>query len=279
WTGNDLACAPRLLATAIRQEHAFECGAHERSGIEPGERSDRMSAAMNSPIAPTAPEPHRHFLDELLATFAAHAERPALIFRDRSIPYADLDRRARRCAAWFQRLGVEPGDRVALITGGKLPFLAAHLGAIYAGAVSLPLNPRFTRDELSFFLADSEARVAVVADEPKSVIESLLPELPALRALLADSAAMEIPEAHFATPSIGAEAPCLILYSSGTTGRPKGVVHSHKNLASSLHALRDFWRFSPEDVTVNALPFFHIHGLSFASHLSLLTGGCMQIEE
>jgi malonyl-CoA/methylmalonyl-CoA synthetase len=90
---------------------------------------------------------------------------------------------------------------------------------------------------------------------------------------------MEIPDAHFEIPSIAADAPCLILYSSGTTGRPKGVVHSHKNLAASLHALRDCWRFSPDDVTVNALPLFHIHGLSFASHLSLLTGGCMLIEE
>jgi malonyl-CoA/methylmalonyl-CoA synthetase len=234
---------------------------------------------MNSPAAPAPLETHRHFVDELRATFAARAERPALMFRDRSISFSDLDRRARRCAAWFQRLGVEPGDRVALITAEKLPFLAAHLGAIYAGAVSLPLNPRFTRDELSYFLADSEARVAVVADEPKSVIESLRPALPALRALLDDSAAMEIPDAHFETPSIAANAPCLILYSSGTTGRPKGVVHSHKNLAASLHALRDFWRFSPDDVTVNALPLFHIHGLSFASHLSLLTGGCMLIEE
>ena len=183
------------------------------------------------------------------------------------------------CAAWLQGLGVEQGDRVALVTGEKLPFLVAHLGAIYAGGVSLPLNPRFTRDELRFFLADSEARVAVAGEEQMTVIESLRPELPALRSVVADSAAWEAPEGHDRSPSIDAVAPCLILYSSGTTGRPKGVVHSHANLAASLHALRDFWRFTPDDVTVNALPLFHIHGLSFATQLSLLTGGCMVIEE
>ena len=134
---------------------------------------------------------------------------------------------------------MEPGDRVALVTGEKLPFLAAHLGAIYAGGVSLPLNPRFTRDELRYFLADSEARVAVVGAEQRPVIESLRPELPALLAVVDDDAAWEAPEGHDRNPSIDADAPCLILYSSGTTGRPKGVVHTHANLAASLHALRD----------------------------------------
>jgi malonyl-CoA/methylmalonyl-CoA synthetase len=234
---------------------------------------------MSSHGAAAAPESGGHFLDELRATFAARAERPALVVRDQVFSFSELDRRARRCAAWYQGLGVEPGDRVALITGEKLPFLAAHLGAIYAGGVALPLNPRFTRDELRYFLADSEARVAVSGAEQKTVVESLRSDLPELRAVVDDSAFWEAPEGHDCIPSVDAAAPCLILYSSGTTGRPKGVVHSHANLAASLHGLRDFWRFTPDDVTVNALPLFHIHGLSFATHLSLLTGGCMLIEE
>jgi malonyl-CoA/methylmalonyl-CoA synthetase len=234
---------------------------------------------MSSPGASLPSGPNCHFLEELRATFAARAERPALVMRDHAYSYSELDRRARRCAAWLQGLGVEPGDRVALVTGEKLPFLVAYLGAIYAGGVSLPLNPRFTRDELRYFLADSEARIAVVGDEQETVIESLRPDLPALQAVVDDSAAWEAPEGHDRIPSIDASAPCLILYSSGTTGRPKGVVHSHKNLAASLHALRDFWRFTPDDVTVNVLPLFHIHGLSFATQLSLLTGSCMVIEE
>jgi malonyl-CoA/methylmalonyl-CoA synthetase len=234
---------------------------------------------VESPRAPVPQEPNRHFLDELRATFAARANQPALVVRDHTFFYSEIDRRARQCAAWLQRLGVEPGDRVALLTGEKLPFLVAHLGAIYAGAVSLPLNPRFTRDELRYFLTDSEARVAVVVSAQRTVVESLRSDLPALLALVDDDAAWNAPEGHDHIPSVAADAPCLILYSSGTTGRPKGVVHSHRNLAASLHALQDFWRYTAEDVTVNVLPLFHIHGLSFATHLSLLTGGCMVIDE
>ena len=70
-----------------------------------------------------------------------------------------------------------------------------------------------------------------------------------------------------------------MLYSSGTTGQPKGVVHTQANLASSLRALQECWRISPDDVVVNVLPLFHIHGLSFATHLSLFAGACLRIEE
>ena len=77
----------------------------------------------------------------------------------------------------------------------------------------------------------------------------------------------------FREPRLAPGDPCLILYSSGTTGWPKGVVHTHANVASSLRALAHCWRMTPDDVVVNVLPLFHIHGLSFATHLTLLSGG------
>jgi malonyl-CoA/methylmalonyl-CoA synthetase len=179
----------------------------------------------------------------------------------------------------MRRLGLEPGDRVAIVTPDKLPFLAAHLGALYASAVSLPLNPRSTADELKYFLQDSGTRVVVAGQDEWPVIESLKPVLPELRALMADREAWDAPEGEPPEPAVGRDDPCLMLYSSGTTGRPKGVVHTNANLASSLRALGSCWRFTPDDVLVNVLPLFHIHGLSFATHLSLLTGCVMRIED
>jgi malonyl-CoA/methylmalonyl-CoA synthetase len=220
-----------------------------------------------------------HFLAELRATFAAHASRPAILYKDASWTYADLDAKARRCAGQLRQLGVEPGDRVAVMTSEKLPFLAAHLGTLYAGAISLPLNPRFTADELRYFLQDSGARAVVAGNVERPVIDALRPELPELRAVLPDAEAWDAPETHFSEPVIDRDAPCLMLYSSGTTGRPKGVLHNHANLASSLRALRVAWQFTPDDVLVNVLPLFHIHGLSFATHLSLLTGCRMHVED
>ena len=150
---------------------------------------------------------HGHFLEELRATAAERAGRPALIHRDHSYSYGELDRRARSVAAWLQGLGVQKGDRVVLATPEKLPFLAAHLGTLYAGGISLPLNPRCTRDELHYFLADSHALVAVVGREQRPVVEGLQPELAGLRAVVADAAAWEAAEGSAQEPAIAADDP------------------------------------------------------------------------
>ncbi len=229
-------------------------------------------------LAPEIPSGRRdHFLEELRATFADRSGKAALVHRESTYSYGDLNRQAERCAGWLQALGVEPESCVVVASAEKRPFLAAHLGAIFAGAISLPLNPRFTRDELRYFLADSAARVAVVGPDLRALVEELKPELPDLRAIVDAETAWEPPEHTYRAPTVSADDPCLMLYSSGTTGRPKGVVHTHANLAASLHALGDCWRFTPDDITTNVLPLFHIHGLSFATHLSLLTGGCMRM--
>jgi malonyl-CoA/methylmalonyl-CoA synthetase len=191
--------------------------------------------------------------------------------------YSDLDAEARRWAGRLQQRGVEPGDRVALFTADKLPFLLAHLGVFYAGAVPLPLNPRFTREEMRFFLTDSEARMVVVGAEQRPLIESLAAELLGPPVVQPDSD--DSGTGPFREPAVSADDPCLTLYSSGTTGWPKGVVHTHAGAAGSLRALQDYWQMSGDDVVVNALPLFHIHGLAFATHLTWLSGGCLRVED
>lgn len=220
-----------------------------------------------------------HFLNDLRATFARHGARPALVYCGRTWTYGELDAAVRACAAWLQVLGVEAGDRVALFTGEKLPFLVGHLGAMYAGGVPLPLNPRFTREEMRYFLSDSGARVVITGEEQRLMLAELGPELPEPPISAADSAVLDPPRATWHESSPAAGEACLILYSSGTTGWPKGVVHTHANVGSSLAALAACWRMSPDDRVVNVLPLFHIHGLAFATHLTWLSGGCLLVED
>ena len=110
-----------------------------------------------------------HFLNDLRASLGRHAARPALVYRGRTWRYGELDKAARGCAGWLQGLGVAAGERVAMFTAGKLPFLVGHLGVMFAGGVPLPLNPRFTREEMRYFLSDSGARV-VIAGEPSATV-------------------------------------------------------------------------------------------------------------
>ena len=236
-----------------------------------------------APDAPVDAGRRDHFLPALRTTFARQADRPAIVFGNQgaSLTFGALDALSCRGAAWLQGQGVAVGDRVALVTAEKRAFLAAHLAALYAGAVALPLNPRFTRDELRYFLADSGAVVAVVGAAQRPIVESLRNDLPGLRAIVSDDEALApaASAAPYRDPGAAADSPCLMLYSSGTTGQPKGVVHTQANLASSLRALQECWRITPDDVVVNVLPLFHIHGLSFATHLSLFAGACLRIEE
>jgi malonyl-CoA/methylmalonyl-CoA synthetase len=219
-----------------------------------------------------------HFVSELLAVCVSSGGRPALRYRGRTIRYGDLERSIQGGAALLQRAGMQPGDRVAVLAEEKLPFLVSHLSILAGGGVSLPLNPRFTSEELRYFLKDSGARLAVAGAGERAAVERLRPELPALAEVLAAEAIGQTD----ATPrpvSPRAEDPCLILYSSGTTGWPKGIVHTNANVAASLRALQQCWRVTAEDAIVNVLPLFHIHGLSFATHLSLLSGSCLILED
>jgi malonyl-CoA/methylmalonyl-CoA synthetase len=220
-----------------------------------------------------------HFLDELRATFAARASDPAVVHPGGAFNHGGLEQAARRVAALLQQRGLEKGDRVVLCTSAKVPFLLAQLGVLYAGGVCLPLNPRFTRDELRHFLTDSGACLAVAARGERPLLESLRQEVPTLREVLTEQAVVQAPEAPWREPDVRPDDACLLIYSSGTTGWPKGVVHSHANLAASLRALAECWRFTPDDVVVNVLPLFHIHGLSFATLMPLLTGACVRLED
>src|SRR5438552_4051774 len=131
---------------------------------------------------------------------------------------------------------------------------------------------------MRYFLSDSQARFVLWEIEHRW-LEELRAELPQPPVFLRDEAAIDPPAAPWIETRIDADDRCLILYSSGTTGWPKGVVHTHANVASSLAALAECWRMTADDVVINALPLFHIHGLAFATHLTWLTGGCLVVED
>jgi malonyl-CoA/methylmalonyl-CoA synthetase len=220
-----------------------------------------------------------HFLELLLSTMDRHMARPALVHRGGTWTYQQLDWQVRSCAGWLQAKGVQPGDCIALCTSEKLPFLIAHLATLHAGAVSLPLNPRFTREELRYFLKDSGARGVIACEEQAPVLRELAADLSELEEVLPDAEVCQAHRVGFSPPAVHRDDPCLIIYSSGTTGWPKGVVHTQVSMASGLSALKKCWRMTADDRVVNALPLFHVHGLCFATHLSLISGACTVIED
>mgnify|MGYP005844118911 CR=1 FL=1 len=191
----------------------------------------------------------------------------------------ELDQRSGQIASALVALGVVPGDRVAAQVEKSPEALALYLASLRCGAVFLPLNPAYRQGELGPMLADAAPRVVVADPERAALLAGLAPDAavvtldPHGRGSLADeaqAAAVLPPLARAPTD------PAALLYTSGTTGRPKGAVLTHGNLLSNARVLVEAWGFTARDVLVHALPIFHVHGLFVACHTALLAGAEMR---
>jgi malonyl-CoA/methylmalonyl-CoA synthetase len=204
----------------------------------------------------------------------------------RNYTYRDVDEVSGRFANALADLGVKPGDRVAVQVEKSIEALMLYLGAVRAGAVFLPLNTAYTPAEVEYFLSDAEPRVFVcgpskaealrpVAEKTGARLETLgvWTSLGVSAGTLADRALAAATE--FETVDRGPDDLAAILYTSGTTGRSKGAMLSHDNLASNAKTLVETWRFTRDDVLIHALPIFHLHGLFTATNTILAAGASM----
>jgi malonyl-CoA/methylmalonyl-CoA synthetase len=197
------------------------------------------------------------------------------------ISYGDLVAWAGQMANVLVARGVKPGDRVAAQTEKSVPGLVLYLATVRAGAVYLPLNTAYTLNELDYFITDAEPSLIVCDPSKKDGIEAIAAKVGAKvetlgadgKGSLTDAAEKEKPD--FATIARGNDDLAAILYTSGTTGRSKGAMLSHDNLASNSLSLVDYWRFTKDDVLIHALPIYHTHGLFVASNVTLFARAAM----
>ncbi len=191
------------------------------------------------------------------------------------VTFGGLFAGAERMAAALVTQGVQSGDRVAVQVEKTIEAIQLYLGTVMAGGVFLPLNTAYTTSEVAYFLGDATPRV-VVCDPAKA--EEIVPIAEGAAVLTLDGAGqgsltdLADGQTGFEPVARGADDLAAILYTSGTTGRSKGAMLSHDNLLSNSETLRDYWRFTKEDVLIHALPIFHTHGLFVATNVALLSG-------
>lgn len=218
------------------------------------------------------------------ALFAPLAQRPGPFLHlpdGSSVGGTDFLALVARQAHALRAAGLAPGDRIAVQVAKTPESLAAYGAAVALGAVFLPLNTAYTADEVDYFLGNATPAVflcdAARADALAPVAARHGARLLTLNAdgsgSLTDAAAAQ-PD-HITPADRGPDDLAAILYTSGTTGRSKGAMLTHRNLLSNAQVLADLWRFTGDDVLLHALPIFHTHGLFVASNIALLTGGQM----
>ena len=216
----------------------------------------------------------------LQAGFPADRQGTAIELPDgRRHSYADLEAASGRLARLLRDLGVAPGERVAVQVEKSAEALFLYLACLRAGAIYLPLNTAYTPAEIAYFLGDAEPRVFVCPPAAEAALRDTAAAagVAHLLTLGQDGDGSLIAAARDLDPEAGcAEAAAddiaAILYTSGTTGRSKGAMLSHGNLASNAATLHRIWGFRAGDVLLHALPLFHVHGLFVASNTALLNG-------
>ncbi|MFI6697363.1 acyl-CoA synthetase [Streptomyces sp. NPDC050509] len=204
-------------------------------------------------------------MSPLFPALAARSQRPALRFGDRTLTHAEL---ADAAGSLARRLTGE--RRVAVWATPTLGTAVGVVAALLAGVTVVPVNPRSGEKELAHIVADSAP--TLVLAEPGVALP------PALAALARVDATADAPQdgrgdATGTLPEPSPEAPALIVYTSGTTGPPKGAVLPRRALTATLDALEDAWQWTADDVLVHALPLFHVHGLILGILGPLRRGG------
>lgn len=198
---------------------------------------------------------------------------------DRHISYEGFFTHAEKIAAVLSGEGLRVGDRVLVYAPKSATSLELYVGCLIAGFVYVPINPGLPIDDMAYFLSDVTPK-AIVCGTPD--LERMRQEAggsgAALFTLDADETgtlvdARDAGRSGFEAAAREASDIAAILYTSGTTGKPKGAVHTHHSLWSNAEALVSSWKFTRDDVLIHALPIFHLHGLFTATNVVLASGG------
>ncbi len=197
----------------------------------------------------------------------------------RQLRYGEIPQRSGRYLGLLQQAGVKKGDRVVVQVEKSIEAVLLYLACLRAGAIYIPLNTAYTSTEVGYFLGDATPRMFVCTPAKKIDLEKVAADCGVSVVLSLGGAgdgdlieAVETQSASDEIVQVKADELASILYTSGTTGRSKGAMLSHANLASNARVLSDYWHWRQDDVLLHALPIFHVHGLFVALHCALLGG-------
>lgn len=210
------------------------------------------------------------FLDRAVSLYG---DKVAIIDEERVLTYAEWNKRIQQLSHGFTSLGIQKGDRIAYLAPNTLEMSEGFFGVLQTGAIMVPLNTRLVPKDYEYILNHSESKILVVDRELLPLIEPIREQLTSVQHILVhgqcknenatigyDAWLSSFPSQPFLRPDIKEDNICSLLYTSGTTGRPKGVMLSQRN--NYLHALyaQHHLRVTDQDVMLYVVPLFHANG-------------------
>ncbi|TLS38094.1 fatty acid--CoA ligase family protein [Pseudalkalibacillus caeni] len=228
-------------------------------------------------------------------TAMKNGKKDAYFFQGETVTYSQLSRYISRFANNLQEAGIQKGDHIALILGNCPEFLISYYGALKMGAVVIPINPIYTPDEIAYLLHNGDVKAVVTLDKALPLVEKLSEQLPNVkqviytgskaedetsgRVFLKPFAEMvdENSKEYVAAEETADDDLAVILYTSGTTGKPKGAMLTHKNLYSNASDTADYLKIDSNDRVITVLPMFHVFCMTVAMNAPLMAGGTLLI--
>lgn len=236
---------------------------------------------------------------QLHETAAKFTSKPAFVFMDQETSYTEFDHAVTRFADGLQSLGIKKGDNVALLLGNSPHFIIGLYGLFRLGATAIPINPTYTPDEISYILTNGDVKAVIMLDLLIPMLEKIdriLPNIGHYIICPSESSERPVPEnlsisskmksftkvftqgtGSLAEPATAKEDTAIILYTSGTTGKPKGAMLSYGNLYSNACDVADYLGINEDDRVITVLPMFHVFCLTVCLNAPLLNGGTLYI--
>src|SRR5258708_15957654 len=255
--------------------------------------STNRSHVQTELFRPSLPYPSHPYAEILSRTAERFPENEAVIFRDVSLTYRELDALVNAFANALLDLGIRKGERVCLLMTNRPEFLVSWFALARIGVIISPMNPSYKEREVAYQLNDSEAVAIVVQHELLPLIQAIHAQTPALKHIIIVGADQQVhvPHVHSFGHLVRTYAPTLptspvpawedvltLPYSSGTTGLPKGVMLSHKNVICNAHQSLATARITSQDRMLVFVPLYHIYGIMLIGTASM-SGATMVVME
>ncbi|SDQ86927.1 fatty acid--CoA ligase family protein [Virgibacillus salinus] len=235
--------------------------------------------------------------EQLSITAKENPHKTAYVFQDNETSYMELEGSVTKFASRLQELDYKKGDHIALVVGNSPYYVIALYGALRMGAVIIPINPLYTAHEMSYILKNGDVKAVITMDVLLEKFEAIADQVPSVKHYISceSGANISLDESslsaklksftqlvqegnlEFDAPQMSDEDTAIILYTSGTTGKPKGAMLSHKNIFSNAKDTADYLTISGDDRVIAALPMFHVFCLTVSLNAPLMNGGTVLI--